>query len=584
MYLMSIAKGQSSVTDASGLLGPRWYESTCFLGLSGAFLLWLSAPPVDWGFLAWIAPICWLLLIRGSLLAGWRPFLTLYLVGWIYFGATFYWIMLPHALAILGWLALSSYLAFYVLAFVGLCRVAVHRLHIPLVLTAPVVWTGLEIIRAHLLTGFLMAALGHTQYRWLSVIQLSDLVGAYGVSFLIMFVAASLARALPFRGKKFTFWPLLPAGLAILVSVMYGQIRLQHEVLEQGPRIALIQGSIDTEFDVDPEQSNRRIEKQYLQLTRDVLKEHADIDLVIWPESMCTIPLITIDEGAWLPANVLVQWFMQEPEEARHLEEVRKLPTQIYQYAKYNQVRFGQLVQQLAATQAERHAAMPRLLLGVNSQHYGAGYMKSFNSSVYLGDAGETLGRYDKMHLVMFGEYIPLGDIFPALYRFTPLADGLTPGKEAVIYDVDGYRLTPSICYETVLPHVIRRQLLMHEQGGTPADVLVSQTNDGWFWGSAALDMHMICGIFRTIECRKPLLIAANTGFSASINSDGLVEDRGDRRTVDTLVVHPRIDRRESFYLYAGDWFAWLCAACSVGLLLFALFEKIGRGRFGENV
>ncbi len=582
MYLMSIAEGQSSVAAAGGRVGSRWYESTFFLGLSGAFLLWLSMPPVDWGFLAWVAPICWLLLIRRTALAGWRPFLTLYLVGWIYFGATFYWIMLPHALAILGWLALSSYLALYVLAFVGLCRVAVHRLHIPLILATPVVWTGLEIIRAHLLTGFLMAALGHTQYRWLSVIQLSDLVGAYGVSFLIMFVAAALARALPFNGRRCTFWPLLPAGLAVLVAVMYGQIQLQHEVLEQGPRVALIQGSIDTEFDVDPEQSNRRIEKQYLQLTRNVLKEHPDIDLVIWPESMCTIPLITIEQGAWLPANLLIQRFMQKPEEARRLEKERKLPLAIYQYAKYNQARFGQLVQQLALARAEQNSAIPRLLLGVNSQHYGAGHMKSFNSSVYLGSAGEILGRYDKMHLVMFGEYIPLGDIFPALYRFTPLVDGLTPGKEAIIYDVGGCHLTPSICYETVLPHVIRRQLLMLEQDGTEADVLVSQTNDGWFWGSAALDMHMICGIFRAVEFRKPLLIAANTGFSASINSDGFLEHRGDRRTVDTLVVRPRMDQRESFYLYAGDWFAWLCAACSVGLLFFALFEKMYRGRVGK--
>ncbi len=581
---MSIAKGQSSVTAASGQSGSRWYESTCFLGLSGAFLLWLSVPPIDWGFLAWVAPIFWLLLIQRTVLAGWRPFLTLYLVGWIYFGATFYWIMLPHALAILGWLALSLYLAFYVLAFIGLCRVAVHRLHIPLILAAPVVWTGLEIIRAHLLTGFMMAALGHTKYRWLSVIQLSDLVGAYGVSFLIMFVAAALVMTLPFSGRRCTLWPLLPAGLAVLAAVMYGQIRLQHEILEPGPRIALIQGSIDTKFDVDPEQSNRSIEKQYLQLTRDVLKEHADIDLVIWPESMCTIPLITIDEGAWLPTNILVQWFMQEPEEARRLEEERKLPLEIYQYAKYSQDRFGQLPQQLVAARAEQHSAIPRLLLGINRQHYGAGHTKSFNSSVYLGSAGEILGRYDKMHLVMFGEYIPLGDIFPALYRFTPLVDGLTPGKEAVIYDVGGYHLTPSICYETVLPHVIRRHLLMLEQGGTEADVLVSQTNDGWFWGSAALDMHMICGIFRAIEFRKPLLIAANTGFSASINSDGFIEDRGDRRTVDTLVVRPRMDRRESFYLYAGDWFAWLCAACVIGLLLFALFEKMYSGHLGKNV
>jgi apolipoprotein N-acyltransferase len=502
-------------------------------------------------------------------------------VGWVYFGATFYWIMLPHSMAILGWIALTSYLALYVVFFVGLSRLAIHRLRISPILAAPVVWTGLEIIRAHLLSGFLMAALGHTQHRWLSVIQISDLVGAYGVSFLVMFVAACLARALPYNGEGLKIWPLLPAGLAVFAAVLYGQLRLQHELGPAGPRIALIQGSIDTQFDVDPVEMNRRIDTQYLQLTREALKSHPDLDLVIWPESMCTIPLITIDEGAWLPAEITARWSVLDSAEASRLEAEQRLPPQLYALAEQTQRQFGQLVHAMAANGELGNRSPPRLLIGVTGQHYGAGQMKSYNSSVYLGDGGEILGRYDKMHLVIFGEYIPLGDIFPGLYGFTPLVSGLTAGNEAVSYDVAGYRLTPNICYETVLPHVIRRQLVMLDD--REPDVLVSQTNDGWFLGSAALDMHLTCGVFRAIEFRKPLLIAANTGFSAAINADGLVERRGRRRALDILVVQPRLDARMSLYLLAGDWFAWSCAACCMGLLFFSIFEKIRGWNSGEQ-
>jgi apolipoprotein N-acyltransferase len=136
-----------------------------------------------------------------------------------------------------------------------------------------------------------------------------------------------------------------------------------------------------------------------------------------------------------------------------------------------------------------------------------------------------------------------------------------------------GVRFAPNICYETVLPHVIRRQLLLLKQQDREADVIVSQTNDGWFWGAAALDMHMICGIFRAIEFRKPLLIAANTGFSASINADGLVEWQGPRRAASTMVVRPQIEQRNSLYLQLGDLLGQFCAACCLGLLLYGLFQ-----------
>ena len=151
-------------------------------------------PPVDWWPLAWVVPVPWVLLIRIKELSGRRPYTVFTLAGFCFWMAALHWLRLPHPATSIGWVALSFYFAFYLPVFVGLSRVAVHRLRVPVVLAAPIIWTGLELARAHLLTGMSMASLGHTQYRWIGLIQLSDLTGAYGVSFVVMFVAASLAR------------------------------------------------------------------------------------------------------------------------------------------------------------------------------------------------------------------------------------------------------------------------------------------------------------------------------------------------------------------------------------------------------
>lgn len=182
--------------------------ATWWLALASSLLLWAALPPLDFWPLAWIAPVGWLLLVRVSELPGRRPYRALWVAGFFFWMAALHWLRLPHWATSFGWIAVSIYLAFYIPAFVALSRVAVHRLRIPIVFAAPVVWTGLELVRAHLLTGFTMASLGHTQYRWIELIQISDLAGAYGVSFLVMMVAACVARMLPSDGRPATAWPL----------------------------------------------------------------------------------------------------------------------------------------------------------------------------------------------------------------------------------------------------------------------------------------------------------------------------------------------------------------------------------------
>ena len=171
-----------------------WWRSTFSLAMLGQVLLWAAFPPLEWAPLAWLAPVPWIWLARQSQLGGRRPYGKLWLSSFLFHGALFYWVTLPHPATSIGLVALSFYLALYFPLFIGLTRVAVHRLNVSVILAAPVIWTGLELARAYLLTGFGMGSIAHTQYRWPLIVQLSDTFGGYGVSFLVLLVAACLER------------------------------------------------------------------------------------------------------------------------------------------------------------------------------------------------------------------------------------------------------------------------------------------------------------------------------------------------------------------------------------------------------
>ena len=123
--------------------------------------------------------------------------------------------------------------------------------------------------------------------------------------------------------------------------------------------------------------------------------------------------------------------------------------------------------------------------------------------------------------------------------------------------------LVPDICYESVLSHVIRRQVNTLRQQGRNPEILVNVTNDGWFWGSSELEMHLACGVFRAVECRMPLLIAANTGISAWIDGDGRLRARAPLHATDSILAEVRVDSRGSFYFRHGDILAGICLVAS---------------------
>jgi apolipoprotein N-acyltransferase len=175
----------------------------------------------------------------------------------------------------------------------------------------------------------------------------------------------------------------------------------------------------------------------------------------------------------------------------------------------------------------------------------------------------------------MFGEYIPLADRFPWLYNLTPLPAGLTAGDAPLAVPIAETRVAATICYETALPEAIRSMVLELERAGGRPDLLANLTNDGWFWGSSELDMHLSAGIFRAIEVRTPLVIAANTGFSAWIDGSGRLLARGPRRQTATLRAAVEPDGRRSPWLVWGSVPTGGCVA----VMLLAALEAALAGR-----
>lgn len=556
----------------------KWHRSTLAVALLGSFLMWAAQPPLALGLLAWIAPVPWLLLVRADELTGRRPYWTIWLAGLVFWLMAIHWLRLPHPATSLGWLALSAYLACYLPVFVGLSRVAVHRLRVPLWLAAPVVWTGLELARAHLLTGFLMASLAHTQVHWTPLIQLSDLVGEYGVDFLVMAVAASIAECgmriaecgVPrsVRSCLSILVPLVPAVILLAAALGYGYWRLAEldrlaKIPPPGPRVALIQGNslADWKADLDKQQ---QIMNEYIGLSYEALakaREAGDdrpIDLVVWPETMFRSGLASFEPDFQLPPNAV-----------RTTEEI----------ASYGPRDLASLVRQLDTP----------VLVGIDRVHYLTSPVENtqprylaYNSAVLVDRDGNILGTYDKVHRVMFGEYIPFADWLPSLYGLTPLAGGIQAGDKPVILEIDGWRYAPNICYETVIPHVIRRQAATLVDGGSaelaagrPADVLVNLTNDAWYWGASELDMHLACDVFRAVETRKPMLVAANGGISAWIDHRGRIRAQSPRQQADVILadVEPGTPSL-SFYVRWGDWFAGLCLTACVLLAVVGLYNR----------
>jgi apolipoprotein N-acyltransferase len=526
------------------------------LAFGGGLTMFLVQPPADLWMLAWLAPLPWLWIVQQPALAGRRPWLVLWAAGFAHWLATIHWLRLPHPATSIGWVALSAYLAVYVPLFIWLARGLVHGRGWPLVAAAPLSWVACEQLRGWVLGGFTFAALGHTQWRWTTLIQVADAAGAVGTSGIVMVGAAGLAawwrlrretrRAGVLRGEA-----LVAVGI-VVAALGYGGWRLATAPEPEGSPldVLLVQGSIDTELKHDPDAAGD-VARHYDDLTMAGLAERdAKPDLVVWPETMWRWGLVEIDPAERLDEAVVERMIGPAPADADPQQgEARQARAR----AALAQERLDAL-----AVYARRYGT--RWLVGLDKQVItprAAGGVEYFNCGLFLDALGRPLACYDKMHPVMFGEYVPLADRFPLLYRLTPLPAGLTAGRAAVAVEIAGRLVAPTICYETALSTAVRGLVRSLAAAGRRPDVLVNLTNDGWFWGSSELDMHLTAAIFRAVEVRTPIAIAANTGFSAAIDGCGRLLERGPRRATATLRARVWPDGRQSPWLVVGGLAGW---------------------------
>ena len=527
-----------------------------------AVALWLAFPPIGWSFLAWIAPAGWVYLARKPSLVSGRPWRWLYVVGLIHWLFMVQWVRLPHWTAFFGWWVLAGYLAVYLPIFVLTTRHMIHIWRWPSVVAAPVVWVAIEFARGYAATGFSLSLLSHSQVAIPTLIQVADLGGAFGLSFVMVTVAAFL-EVFMVRRQPGWWKPALFAGMSVAAVWGYGHRKISQSFSEKtidekpSAKIALIQGVYDTIFDNDPDRAQSRSDRafaDYIRLSEEALRREPDLDLIVWPESMFNkVGDVRYEEPFSVPESSLYS-----VDEVRQVERVVNANREIVA---------GRL--------------STRLLAGTESELFAGDNYQRFNAALLINPQGQILERYAKRHRVMFGEYVPLGNVFPWLYHLTPMHGGLTPGDRAVAFDVNGIQLAPFICFENTVPHLVRQQVHEIQDRGKRVDALVTITNDGWFWGSSLLDVHLACGVFRAVELSRPMLIAANTGLSAWIQADGQVATIQGKPLVgggrvETVLINSLspTSAGETFYYRIGDLPAMICCGAAVLAMTHGIFRR----------
>ncbi len=529
-------------SEGAPLAAGRW-------AFAGALALWLSFPPVGWWPLAPVGAAAWTRLTDGRDRLDRRGWRTIWLASLAFWLGMNYFVTLPHWAGAIGWIAMSSYLALFFPLFVWLARSLRRYTSLPSIVACPLAWVAMEYLRAHLISGYGMAMLPHALYRQPLWIQTSDLIGAYGVSAWLVAVAVGLEGCLCWRSWRAPLLALLVLGAA----GGYGAWRLQFQPdSDRRCVVAVIQGSRDVVFGLSPqEELDEALIKfsEYRDLTRAARVRWPDCQLVAWPEGM--FPAVD-----YLPIA-----------ESESAADVRELVQTAREEVRLTwQAAIGLIPLRGDPPGAELLSEPIALLAGASSVRLPE--RQVYNSSLLIDRRGEIVSRYFKMHLVMFGEYVPLGERFPWVYRLTPIPGGLTAGRRPEVFEVGGVRFAPSICFESTVARVIRRQVVESASGREP-DCLVNLTNDGWFYGSSCLDQHLACNVFRAVELRKPVLVAANTGFSAHIDGSGRILAQGPRRQTASLRAEVVPDGRRSLYTRVGDWPALAITVFAVGVWIF---------------
>lgn len=538
-------------------------------GMLSGLALWAAFPPLEWSWLAWVALVP---LFHLAIEAG--PRFRLYLGAWagglVFWVASLQWVRLTDATAWVAWLTMALIFSFWWPLFLFLARLSVFRLRLPLMLAAPILWVGLEHLRIYPLSGFPWYYLGHSQYRAIQLIQIADFSGALGLSFLIATVNACVVDLLTLpllyatpKGARLRPRQAVRLGIVgamIAWTLIYGGYRLSTANFREGPRLALMQTNFEQRYKQDPRWFDTVFDRLRGLLVR-ALDQDPKPDLIVWPETSYPFGYIAIDPA--LSATDL-----QEQVHKGVGEEI----TEAWWREKKQDT--DALLHGMTDT-----GGVAMLVGAIYHDHSPAGYEK-YNSAILFEPNVNTTEAYHKIQLVPFGEYIPFIETMPWLMFFTPYRDGYVPalnfGRETNLLPLGEHRLAVAICFEDTVPHLVRRFFHDKPPGARP-DIMIDMSNDGWFHGSAELDMHLAVSVFRTVENRAPLARAVNTGISAVIDGNGRILQTLPRQTESVLQAVIPLDDREGWYPILGDWLGLSCLAVCLGLPLVAAVD--GRRR-----
>ena len=488
--------------------------------LASAILLTAAYPTTDWWLLAWVAlvPLFASALVRSprqTLADGW-------LMGTVFFLLLLRWLdhrfrnysAIPWPLTWLPILGLAAYCGLYF----GLVAATVSWLRPRLgagwaLAVVPFLWVTGEWLRGWILSGFPWGLLGYSQYRQLGLIQISSVTGVYGVSFLIVTVNAALVAVAALG------WRRAGRGAVVALALVVGALGLGTAIAEQldldsdSPRlqVAVIQPSIEQSLKWDPAYQRQTL-GIFTALTRRAGAGKPAI--ILWPETAAPIFL-------------------------------RRDPA---------------LVAELEALSAEVGA--PLLIGSLDGDQRGL-----YNSAFLLTGQG-IRGKYDKIHLVPFGEYVPLARIIGFVRRWAEFISEFQEGRAPKVFKEADPSFGVVICYEGIFPDLFRRFVA----GG--ARYMVNITNDAWFGATSGPWQHLSVLPFRAVENRVAIARSANTGVSAFVAPNGRITKALGLFERGVLSGEVAVRRYTTFYTRFGDLFAYACLAVSAAACLIARLRR----------
>ncbi len=502
--------------------------------LTGAF------PKIELDWLIWFALVPLLYALKG--LSARSAFRMGFVTGLAHFLTLLYWLVpvmrtygyLPAYLSLTILCLFAAVLALFIALFAA-ALAACGKNPVRCLVMVPVCWVALEYLRSFIFSGFPWELIGYSQYIRLQLIQISDIFGVYGLSALIAFTNATLFISLLHFTKRrwqdgnisnrLAVGSIIVLVTAIGLTLFYGHWRLKDVngqiAASAKARVAVIQGNIDQAIKWDPAFQIETV-KKYNRLSASIIDQHPD--LIVWPESATPF------------------YFLYD--------------------IKPSELVFEGI-----------HRTAKDYLIGSPSFERDNARIKYFNSAYLVNPRAKTMGKYDKAHLVPYGEYVPFKKWLPFLGKIVAQVGDFEAGQAGHTLPWKDQRIGIQICYEIIFPGLSRAMARNN------ASLLVNITNDAWFGTTSGPYQHFSMTVFRAVENRRSLARAANTGISGFIDptgkilaATGLLEDAAVTGSIPLL-------KEKSVYTIVGDLFARVC----MGIVILAVLLNILQSRINKR-